>query len=130
MVRADEAPEGVMALSNRAEPASIQLAPDPFSLGGIESILRGSHELDDLLPLVLAQIVDLMGSDTAAILLLERKSNQLVARAAHGLEEEVRQGVRIPVGTGFAGRIAAERRPVILDRIDASTVAKPILWQK
>ena len=119
-----------MALSNRAEPASIQLAPDAFSLGGIESILRGSHELEDLLPLVLAQIVDLVGSDTAAILLLERKSNQLVARAAHGLEEEVRQGVRIPVGTGFAGRIAAERRPVRLDRVDDTTVANPILWQR
>jgi serine phosphatase RsbU (regulator of sigma subunit)/anti-sigma regulatory factor (Ser/Thr protein kinase) len=54
----------------------------------------------------------------------------LVARAARGLEEEVRQGVRIPVGVGFAGRIAAERRPVVLDRVDSSTVANPILWEK
>ena len=34
----------------------------------------------------------------------------LRARAAKGIEEEVEQGVRIPVGRGFAGRIAAERR--------------------
>src|SRR6202050_228675 len=36
----------------------------------------------------------------------------------------------IPVGRGFAGRIAAERRPVILDRVDHTTVLNPILWAK
>jgi GAF domain-containing protein len=34
------------------------------------------------------------------------------------------------MGVGFAGRIASERRPVILDRIDETTVANPILWEK
>jgi phosphoserine phosphatase RsbU/P len=96
----------------------------------ISSIVGASHDLDDLLILLLDQILDLMHSDTAAILLLDKTSDQLIARAARGLEEEVRQGVRIPVGTGFAGRIAAERRPQILERIDASTVANPILWEK
>ena len=49
---------------------------------------------------------------------------------ARGIEEEVREGVRIPLGVGFAGRIAKEKRPVLLDRVDATTVANPILWQK
>jgi hypothetical protein len=38
--------------------------------------------------------------------------------------------VRISVGRGFAGRIAAEHRPVILDRVDHTTVLNPILWAK
>jgi serine phosphatase RsbU (regulator of sigma subunit) len=38
--------------------------------------------------------------------------------------------VRIPVGRGFAGRIAAEHRPVILDRVDHTTVLNPILLAK
>jgi phosphoserine phosphatase RsbU/P len=42
----------------------------------------------------------------------------------------VYQGVRVPLRTGFAGRIAAERRPVVLDRVDETTVANPILWEK
>ena len=54
-------------------------------------------------------------------------SGQLIATAAAGLEEEVRQGVRIPVGRGFAGRIAAEHKPVILDHVDHTTVLNPIL---
>jgi serine phosphatase RsbU (regulator of sigma subunit) len=69
-------------------------------------------------------------ADTAAVLLLDYSSGQLIATAAAGLEEEVRQGVRIPVGHGFAGRIAAEHRPVILDRVDHTTVLNPILWAK
>jgi phosphoserine phosphatase RsbU/P len=89
-----------------------------------------SLDLDELLPLLLDRVLDLLRCDTAAVLLHDAASNQLVARAARGLEEEVRQGVRIPVGTGFAGRIAAERRPVVLNRVDSTTVANPILWEK
>ena len=70
---------------------------------------------------------DVLQADTAAVLLLDSPSGQLVATAAAGLEEEVRQGVRIPVGRGFAGRIAAERQPVILDRVDHTTVLNPLL---
>src|SRR6202007_141798 len=72
----------------------------------------------------------ILQADTAAALLLDFSSGQLLATAAAGLEEEVGQGVRIPVGRGFAGRIAAEHRPVILDHVDHTTVLKPILWAK
>ena len=69
-------------------------------------------------------------ADTAAILLLDPDSGQLVATAASGLEEEVQQGVRIPVGKGFAGRIAARRRPVVLEEVDHTKVVNPILLDK
>ena len=90
-----------------------------------------SH-LDDraFLAQLLARTRDILGTDSAALLLLDGSSKQLIATAAAGLEEEVRQGVLIPVGRGFAGRIAAERRPVILDRVDHTTVLNPILWAK
>ena len=81
----------------------------------------------DFLAQLLARTRDILGADTAALLLLDDSSQQLIATAAAGLEEEVRQGVLIPVGRGFAGRIAAERRPVILDRVDHTTVLNPIL---
>jgi serine phosphatase RsbU (regulator of sigma subunit) len=51
----------------------------------------------------------------------------LVATAASGIEEEVRQGVRIPLGAGFAGRVAASREPVILTTVDHTTVVNPLL---
>ena len=84
----------------------------------------------DLLSELLERTRDILQADTAAVLLLDFSSGQLIATAAAGLEEEVRQGVRIPVGRGFAGRIAAEHKPVILDHVDHTTVLNPILWAK
>src|SRR3712207_6519384 len=54
----------------------------------------------------------------------------LVARAAKGIEEEVEQGVRIPLGRGFAGRIAAERRPITIEDVDHADILNPILREK
>jgi phosphoserine phosphatase RsbU/P len=84
----------------------------------------------DLLAELLERTRNVLRADTAAALLLDFSSGELIATAAAGLEEEVRQGVRIPVGKGFAGRIAAEHRPVILDHVDHTTVLNPILWAK
>jgi phosphoserine phosphatase RsbU/P len=84
----------------------------------------------DLLAELLERTRAALQADTAAVLLLDVSSGELIATAAAGLEEEVRQGVRIPVGQGFAGRIAAEQQPVILDQVDHSTVLNPILWAK
>jgi phosphoserine phosphatase RsbU/P len=67
---------------------------------------------------------------SSAILLLDRCSGQLVATAASGLEEEVHQGVQIPVGKGFAERIAALGRPMVLDKVDHTKVINPILLDK
>jgi phosphoserine phosphatase RsbU/P len=85
---------------------------------------------DDLLTTLLSRVREILDADTAAVLLLDNSGRQLMATAASGLEEEVSQGVRIPVGQGFAGRIAAERRPVILDRVDHDTVLNPLLLAK
>jgi signal transduction histidine kinase len=79
---------------------------------------------------VLLRLRDVLHVDTAAVLMLEESTNELVARAAVGLEEEVEQGVRIPVGGGFAGRIAAEARPIVLDDLDRAHVLNPILREK
>ena len=112
-------------------------AVDPTSvearLRDIQSITDAAlSHLDDreLLGELLDRARDILQADTAAVLLLDVLSGQLVATATAGLEEEVLQGVRIPLGQGFAGRIAAEGRPVILDKVDRTTVLNPILWAK
>jgi len=102
-------------------------------LRDIQSITDAAlSRLDDraLLAELLERTRAILQADTAAVLLLDFSSRELVATAAAGLEEEVRQGVRIPVGRGFAGRIAAGHQPVILDRVDHTTVLNPLLWAK
>jgi signal transduction histidine kinase len=86
--------------------------------------------LDELLNALLERTRQILEVDTCAILLLDEGTNELVAHAALGIEEEVEQGVRVPVGGGFAGRIAAEKRPVILDDVDHAHVLNPLLREK
>jgi phosphoserine phosphatase RsbU/P len=84
----------------------------------------------ELLDEVLARVQDLLSVDTVAVLRLDHAGSQLVAYSARGLEEEVRQGVRVPMGRGFAGRIAATRVPVALADVGPDNVVNPILWRK
>jgi anti-sigma regulatory factor (Ser/Thr protein kinase)/putative methionine-R-sulfoxide reductase with GAF domain len=83
---------------------------------------------EELLQELLQRICDIMDIDTVAILLLE--GDALHARAAKGIEEEVEQGVRIPLGRGFAGRIAAERRAITIADVDHADILNPILREK
>jgi Stage II sporulation protein E (SpoIIE)/GAF domain len=88
--------------------------------------------LDDhaLLDELLDRVREILQADTATVLMLDRSSGLLTATAARGLEEEVHQGVRVPLGRGFAGRIAAEARPLILQHVDDTKVVNPILPAK
>jgi GAF domain-containing protein/anti-sigma regulatory factor (Ser/Thr protein kinase) len=85
---------------------------------------------DELLAELLERVSGALRSDTAAILLLEPTGELLRARAAKGIEEEVEQGVTIPIGRGFAGRIAAERRAIFIPDVDQADIYNPILRKK
>lgn len=87
-------------------------------------------EPEQVLPEVLERVRSGLGTDTAVVLLLQRGDRELVATATVGIETEVRQGVRIPLGKGFAGKVAAERRPVVLDRVDETTVVNQLLLER
>jgi signal transduction histidine kinase len=86
--------------------------------------------LDELLDELLERIREALDADTSALLMLDRENQELVARAAKGLEEEVERGTRIPFGKGFAGRIAATRDIVTIEDVDHSYVLNPILSEK
>ena len=96
----------------------------------ISDAALASLSMPELLNELLDRIATILSSDTAAFLLLDEVAGDLVAQAAKGIEEEVEQGVRIPVGRGFAGRIAAERQPVAIEDVDHADILNPILREK
>ena len=121
----------LFAAESGARAAAEEQAERLHRIQSITDVALGYFSLEEDLPRALLERVrELLTVDTAAILLLEPDGTRLVARAARGLEEEVERGVRIPVGGGFAGRIAAEGRPVFLPHVDHSTVLNPILLEK
>jgi len=96
----------------------------------ISDAALASLSMNELLRELLDRIAAILGTDTAAFLLLDEVAGDLVAQAAKGIEEEVEQGVRIPVGRGFAGRIAAERLAVAIEDVDHADILNPILREK
>lgn len=88
------------------------------------------YEFEKVIGVLLRRVHDLFSVDTVTVLLVDAGGEQLVARASVGLDEEVYQGVRVPVGRGFAGRVAQLREPVQIERIDQSTVVNHILWER
>jgi sigma-B regulation protein RsbU (phosphoserine phosphatase) len=114
--------------SSRLDP---HLEQDAEQLRRIQSVTEASlaHlEIDELLDTLLERVREILEVDTAAILLIDRSSQEMVATAAKGIEEEVRGGIRVPIGKGFAGRVAAEKRAVILEKVDHTNVRNPILF--
>jgi serine phosphatase RsbU (regulator of sigma subunit)/anti-sigma regulatory factor (Ser/Thr protein kinase) len=104
-------------------------------LGDVQRVTEAALaylDLDDLLDELLSRTEQILRADTAAILLVEDDGRTLAARAAKGLEEEVTGGFRLPIGRGFAGRVAATCAPVVIPDLDRSpiTVLNPLIREK
>jgi serine phosphatase RsbU (regulator of sigma subunit)/anti-sigma regulatory factor (Ser/Thr protein kinase) len=117
-----EQPSGVLT-----EASSEQLLE---SLRRLTDSALGYLSLEDMLNELLERIRAGLGTDTAAVLLLDHDRGVLVARAAKGIEEEVREGVQLPLGRGFAGRIATEARPLVIENVDTAELMNPLLRKK
>jgi signal transduction histidine kinase len=114
----------------RAFEAGRRLAQRLLKLEAVTDTALTHLDADDLLDELLDRLRALLEGDTCAILLIDEATDELVARAARGIEGEVERGVRIPIGRGFAGRIAAERRPIVIDDVDHADILNPILREK
>src|SRR3954468_3744801 len=111
-------------MSTPVEPSNVADADD-YRLRRIESIVDTTLsylDVEDLLVELLDRVRELLGVDTATVLLLDSSGLELVVTAARGLEATVRQGMHIPVGKGFAGRVAAQKQPVVIERVDDTNV--------
>ena len=84
-----------------------------------------SHlSLDKLLAELLDRVRDAMDVDTVTILLLE-EGDTLVAWATKGLDLDLH--IHVPVGSGFAGRIAEQKAPLVIDDIETAELFTPFL---
>jgi signal transduction histidine kinase/ActR/RegA family two-component response regulator len=87
-----------------------------------------SHlSLDKLLAELLDRVRDALDVDTVAILLLEL-DNTLVAWATKGLELDVK--IHVPMGAGFAGRVASAKAPIAIENIEEADLHTPFLRER
>ncbi len=83
---------------------------------------------DELPGELLGRIREALAADAAAIFLVDEARAELVSVAAKGLATEI-EG-RIPIGDGFAGRVAAERRVITMEDLTGVELESPFLAQQ
>ena len=93
----------------------------------ISDVALHQATLDATLAAILARLRDVLGADTATVLLLDAEAGVLRVCASVGLEAEVEAGVVIPMGEGIAGRIAQAREPMIVPDLRDMHVASALL---
>jgi sigma-B regulation protein RsbU (phosphoserine phosphatase) len=76
---------------------------------------------------MLAETRALLGADTATILLLDASLTALDPYLSVGLDRTPRLATRVPLGEGFAGRVALLREPVVLEHVTPDNVLNPVL---
>lgn len=72
-------------------------------------------DLGALLHELLTRLNQLLEGDLTKVLLYDEDRSCLRVRASVGMSERLAQELRVPVGTGIAGRIAVTGRPLVLE---------------
>ena len=93
----------------------------------ITEIILEHASVDDLIPQLIAAVKRVMQVDNVAILRLDPSGQVLVMDAVQGPEEAVADRVRVPIGQGVAGRIAASGKPLFIPDLSQADVVNPFL---
>src|SRR5712664_4609289 len=86
-------------------------------LRDIDEVTRKALPLPQLLQAVLEQVSNYFKVDTLSMLLVEDDYLRVTA-ALGAVADEVRQGVRIRLGSGFESKLLASEGPLILDNLE------------
>jgi PAS domain S-box-containing protein len=119
--------EQLLVREKAARAAAEQSAEIVRRLQAVSDIALTRLEISALLQELLQRVCELLETDAAAILLLDEAEQSLRVHAALGLEGEVEAGIRIPLGQGVAGRIAAARAPLIVSDLSEEEVFSTVL---
>ncbi len=95
--------------------------------GRVTEAARRPAPVGDVVREVLEHVRVALRADTATVLLADADGTTLAVEYSLGLEAELAAQVRVPVGRGVAGRIAAERRPLRIDDLSAVEIVGPHL---
>ena len=105
-----------MTSSDATTPATVVRAPRA----------RSRPEGDPAVLVLLEEARTRFGSQSASLLVANEPATVLEPYASIGLRQTIRAASRVPIGQGFAGRIALSRQPLSVD-VTRDTVINPLL---
>ena len=89
----------------------------------------GVLALDELLEELMRRVQSVLRVDSACVLLITREGTELELCKCVGVTEEILDRVKVPVGQGVEGEIAAEARPACIGDIAKAHVYDPVVRQ-
>ena len=78
---------------------------------------------------LLASVAQAISADAVALLLVSEDGASLLSYLAHGGQEGQAAETLLPIGQGFAGRIATSRQPLIVDDLSTADIAQARLTE-
>jgi signal transduction histidine kinase len=127
VVRADEMLRDRLRREVSARNASEHLARLLQEVQRITETALREGSAEGIIRALLASVRNALGCDTATILFVTPDGAHLTPVASDGLREEVVEDLRIPLGRGVAGRIAASERGMIFGDLTDVDVISPFL---
>jgi diguanylate cyclase (GGDEF)-like protein len=100
-------------------------------------------DADELFSRVLEIAVAVTGAEGGSLMLLDHSARELRVQVAAGVEPELWPKIRVPIGHGIAGRVAADARPlrlrgkadrqafqIVRERLDVeSAISVPLIFE-
>ncbi len=80
----------------------------------LTSNLHMQFDLDLVLEIIVRRVVSTLRAQQASVMIVDPETQELVTRAAYGLEAELSRGARERLGQGIAGRVASRREGLLL----------------
>ena len=81
----------------------------------ITASLNSTLNLDELLSLIIESTAELLGAETASLLLVDEETGELIVQVATGDPGEEAMRQRVPAGQGIAGWVVDRDETVIVD---------------
>ncbi len=82
-----------------------------------KTITRGT-DLNSLLGLMLDATLGVVKAKKGSLMLLDEKTEELTIKVARGLSEEVINNTRVKIGEGICGKVAQEKKILLVDDIE------------
>lgn len=88
------------------------------ALNEISKNMGESLDIDKTLTIIVSQIAALISCSRITIMLLNPERDYLTIRAAKGFPEEEAAKVKVPIGEGISGYVAAQGEPIFISNIE------------
>lgn len=82
--------------------------------------LTANLELEPLLRAILSKMEEYFGPEQWSFMMVDEEANELYYALYAGIDAESTRGLRIPIGSGVAGYVAASGNPLVIPDVNAN----------